>query len=226
MAASHRPDPAIQVGHWAIGDTVAVLQTIRRPDVTLAVWRRTLAPGLAADLDALCAGHDFHVDTQVKEGIVNVPGCFAQVPKSAAVDMLRRDIACLVTLFARAIDSPVARLRLETVVSDSCRLFHVDASSLRLLVTYSGHGTQWVANDDVHRDEMGLRGRTFEQANDAIVPRREQIRVIHRFSVALLKGEGYPGNLGNGLVHRSPPIRQSGLRRLRLCLDTEAPCHG
>jgi hypothetical protein len=55
-----------------------------------------------------------------------------------------------------------------------------------------------------------------------VVPWREQIRVVYRFSVAVLKGEGYPGNLGNGVVHRSPPIGNSGMRRLRLCLDAVA----
>jgi len=107
------------------------------------------------------------------------------------------------------------------VTSDACRLFHVDVSGLRLLVTYSGHGTQWIGNDDVCRDEMGLRGRTVEQTNAAIVPHPARIRAVQRFSVAVLKGESYPGNLGNGIVHRSPPIGASGMRRLRLCLDAE-----
>jgi hypothetical protein len=61
-----------------------------------------------------------------------------------------------------------------------------------------------------------------EQANAAIVPCAAAIRNVSRFSVALLKGEGYPGNLGNGIVHRSPPIGATGTRRLRLCLDAEA----
>ncbi|WP_280109885.1 DUF1826 domain-containing protein [Azospirillum sp. B506] len=37
--------------------------------------------------------------------------------------------------------------------------------------------------------------------------------------VALLKGEGWPGNRGRGLVHRSPPAAPSGAPRLLLCLD-------
>jgi hypothetical protein len=198
------------------------LKAILEPHVTLAVWHRELPNGLAADLDALCARHDFDVDLRFVHAAADLSGLFSEHAPSPALDALRRDITRLVDLFRRTVGCRAGRLRLETVSSDACRLFHVDVSSLRLLVTYSGLGTQWIANDGVCRDEMGLRGRTVDQANAAIVPRAAAIRAVRRFSAALLKGEGYPGNLGNGIVHRSPPLGASGQRRLRLCLDAES----
>jgi len=37
-----------------------------------------------------------------------------------------------------------------------------------------------------------------------------------------LQGETWPGNVGNGTVHRSPPIERFGARRLRLTIDKAA----
>jgi len=37
--------------------------------------------------------------------------------------------------------------------------------------------------------------------------------------VGLMKGEVFPGNQGLGLVHRSPPIADTGETRVLFCLD-------
>ncbi|NOJ83626.1 DUF1826 domain-containing protein [Myxococcus xanthus] len=45
------------------------------------------------------------------------------------------------------------------------------------------------------------------------------VHALERFDVALLKGESWPGNQGNGAVHRSPAIASSGRRRLILSIE-------
>jgi len=62
----------------------------------------------------------------------------------------------------------------------------------------------------------------LDAANRAIVPDAQAIRRASAGHVVLLKGELYPGNAGNGAVHRSPPIAEAGERRLVLTLDASA----
>ncbi|MEW8312966.1 MAG: DUF1826 domain-containing protein [Candidatus Thiodiazotropha taylori] len=40
------------------------------------------------------------------------------------------------------------------------------------------------------------------------------------FWVGIMKGNAYPGNAGQGLVHRSPQISGSGKTRVLFCLDS------
>lgn len=143
----------------------------------------------------------------------------SDLPPGRARDMLAADIGYLAKRFSKLAEKPALRARLETVHTDACRLFHVDVASLRLIVTYSGFGTQWASNDAVRRDQLTARGRSFEEANLAIVPRPTDIRATRPWWVLLQKGEAYPGNADNGIVHRSPLIEQTAERRLRLCLD-------
>ncbi len=80
-----------------------------------------------------------------------------------------------------------------------CPLFHVDSVSLRLIVTLHGPGTEWLADADVNRKQLG------KGSNHKVVREGALIQQLATFQVGLLKGEDYPGNHGKGLVHRSPP---------------------
>jgi len=100
------------------------------------------------------------------------------------------------------------RLRIESLADDACRRFHVDRSRLRLLCTYRGPGTEWLAEDQVNRHALATH-----QPNERIL-RFGEPRRLEPFWVAVMKGDRFPGNAGRGLVHRSPPIAGTGRRRL------------
>jgi hypothetical protein len=99
------------------------------------------------------------------------------------------------------------------LADDGCRRFHVDHTRLRLLCTYRGPGTEWLAHDQVDRQALAAH-----QPNDAIL-RHGQPRHLEPFWVGVLKGERFPGNAGRGLVHRSPPVADTGTTRVLVCLD-------
>lgn len=129
-----------------------------------------------------------------------------------AADWLARDITALIQTFAEVCDRKRVQVHLQILDDDECRLFHVDRNHLRLLCTYSGPGTEWLANDQVDRSALG-------QGDNRKILKYGQAHKVATGAVLLLKGERYPGNFGNGIVHRSPPVRLHGLRRLRLRLD-------
>lgn len=78
-----------------------------------------------------------------------------------------------------------------------CQKFHVDKTPCRLLVTYYGMGTQWLAESLQQLQQQGHPPRN--------------IKSIQPWSIAVFRGGK------NGVVHRSPPEEsQSILMRLDL----------
>lgn len=97
---------------------------------------------------------------------------------------------------------------------DDCRKYHVDWVRLRLIVTYCGVGTEWVRSADVNRAALTKDWCSLSQINREIVPDAQAVHRAGAGDVLVLKGETFPGNAGNGAVHRSPPIALQGRARL------------
>jgi hypothetical protein len=132
---------------------------------------------------------------------------------------LAQDVFGIVTAAMGLLKTAQATVHFEVVTHDNCRLFHTDRPRLRLLCTYFGPGTLWVPNHYVSRSEFG-KGQ-----NQRIVPDATKVRQVKPYWIALLKGEDYPGNEMGGVVHRSPPIEESGQRRVLLRIDFGSECY-
>ena len=81
---------------------------------------------------------------------------------------------------------------------------HVDRVGVRMLVTYSGPGTEWLADADVDRARLGEAGQDLPDDQNGVMRPGAVIRSVAPFAVTLLKGEAWPGAEGFGAVHRSP----------------------
>ncbi len=210
----------------------AVLDAIVEPGVNLCVWSRPCPPW-AASLEAAC-GEPFEQKHVLDLGALHVEPLVAPLVREprrdaaldATFDALSHAIGALaddVRTFARRLGTITGRDRLEATLSvlhaDGCKKLHVDEKGIRLLCTYVGPSTEWAPNDAVDRAALSSHGYDFERANESILRDRRALRPVERGWVALLKGEGWPGNRGNGVVHRSPPIADRGLRRLVLAID-------
>lgn len=201
-------DPHVVLCRSATG-----LSAIRQPGVTLALWRRSLPAGLAAQLARLGQADrpSFRLATTPDEAEEDLA---AALPAARWIaGPLLGDIARLVKRYADIVGCPNVLLRLDSVAGDGCRFFHADHVGLRLLCTYQGAGTHWLPDDAVNRPALG-RGD-----NDAVLADPGRLRAFGTGHVGLLKGEWWPGNRGRGLVHRSPPADTTGHPRLLLCLD-------
>ena len=71
---------------------------------------------------------------------------------------------------------------------------------LRLLCTWIGEGTEWLAHEDVIRKRLGHQPGGWGEVKKS----RAKVHRMEPFAVGVLKGEGWPGNIGRGAVHRSP----------------------
>ena len=101
-------------------------------------------------------------------------------------------------------------VRLATLRSPMCPLFHIDQIPCRLLITLCGEGTEWISNQDVDWDIF------FDTSNKNVpIKHSGEINKIKAGQWSLLKGAIWNNNY-QGLVHRSPHEEKP---RLLLSLD-------
>lgn len=185
-------------------DKPAGLAAIREPECSLAIWQRTpfadfaaLTEGDPQDLRFSCSSQS--LPALLAQGLVTGGFGGDAACHAALVD----DVAMLAQHFCTAMELATCELRLEVVRTDSCRKFHADYVTARLITTYVGEGTDWLDEADAARVAEGG------------APQR-----IHRlapFDVGLFKGKLASENPA---IHRSPPISETeGGARLLLVLN-------
>ncbi len=186
---------------------LATLGPVLREGVNIATWRRALPLSLLAGLAPLLAGGPF-VAVAEDAPPAALRRLAAQCP-AALPAALRADLMALTVIFATLAGQDAVRIRLEALQGRGCHRWHADAVGLRLLCTYAGPGTEWL-------DLTGgaALARRLDPAHLLMAPER-----LGTGDVAVLKGEAWPGNAGNGCIHRSPPNPEDAPLRLVLCLD-------
>lgn len=186
------------------GENPSILGSIRELECNLAIWQR---PAFA-DFAAMTIGtpHDLRFVSKVAELPAKLAKELATGGFGGGAALHRAlidDAAQLARLFCVAMELATFELRLEVVRTDSCRKFHADYVTARLITTYVGEGTDWLDDADARRVAAGAEPR--------------QINRLAPFDVGLFKGKiATP----TPAIHRSPPIAEtSGGARLLLVLN-------
>ncbi len=202
--------PAL-VGHAGVEscDRVDGLVAITKPDIDLVIWRRTLAPAFTEWLDRLSPSDlpDLRLLAEPSQVCLALETKLAacRMPPGEMRDLLINDIGCLASTFAEIAKTDLVDVRLEGVSHDACWRFHRDCVEARLLTTYLGPATEWVSN------------AYAEQALSEQTEYRGALERLDAHDVAFFKGSC--AGPGSGIVHRSPPIANTGQTRLLLCLN-------
>lgn len=207
-----------QVQRAATANQPTVLTDIYRADINIAIWQRSLIDALAQEVKqilitkpALQASFTVTPDNAYT-AIHDTLGSF---PSTSA---LAEDIARLVDMFCCLFDLQRAGLRLTSLDHAMCPRFHVDQVPCRLVTTYQGMATQWLAHHAVNRSKLGAGNQGKPDEQSGLFDQSSDIQQLTQGDVALLKGERWEGNENAGLVHRSPLVR-SGQNRLLMTLD-------
>jgi len=183
-------------------DKPADLAAIREPGCNLVIWQRApfadfapLLEGDPADLRFECTPAE--CTAMLAEGLgANGFGGAALHPALSA------DAGQLAEAFCAAMELARLELRLEVVRTDSCRKWHADYVTARLITTYVGEGTDWLDEDDADRVAAG---------QGPLAPQR-----LRTFDVGVFKGKLATDRPA---IHRSPPIAGTGAARLLLVLN-------
>jgi hypothetical protein len=182
------------------------LSAIGWPGTALVLWRRQVRPELASLVDGLAFAELPHLRFEaIATHRVGEALAVALGPRASKLAPLLADVADLARLYARVTGSATIRLRLEAIRDDACRRFHADQVHARLLCTYRGPATEWLAAHDVR---LAADGYVAD-------PEPGAIRRLERFEVGLFAGALSP----RSCVHRSPPLSGSGRDRLLLVVD-------
>ncbi len=197
------------------GDTPAVLSQVLEDDVNLAVWQRQL-PAHIEDFGALLLSLNEPLaeaitlevsDENVQPDLQSFASAYADLE---GYEGFIADVSWLISAYACLLGAKRIGVRLRVLDKAMCPRFHVDHVPVRLITTYAGIGSQWLREGTIDRSQLG---KPQAEPSDAL-----NIRQINCGDVALLKGERWVGNEGQGLVHRSPPLQRDE-RRLLLTLD-------
>lgn len=196
--------------HIASGARRDALKNILNPNCNLAIWTRQPNAKIVRFLQRF-EREDFHLCQTLAPASV-AAALRSELTRFEDCDGKRDlidDIDALAIFFARLTNANQLHLHLDVIRADQCKKFHRDFYPLRLLCTYIGKGTEYLENDKVNRD-----GKT----NDEIVRDWRKVKRLNPFDVAILKGE-FEGNVGNAIIHRSPPIEAEGGYRILLRID-------
>lgn len=197
--------------NWEQGTSSEILETILQDNVNIAIYNR----GLEA-----CSEE---IDNLLRQDIkLNLSGdinsILDQTANTISLDnypLLFSDIEYLLSLFKKITKANSFKLFLATVNTNMCKRFHTDNNNLRLLCTYSGPGTLWLEEENVNRVALNAL-----KSNKSIVIDTNKIQQAPTGAVVILKGSKYHNNDTKAIVHRSPTIEETGLKRLLLRIDT------
>ncbi len=188
------------------------------PDnINIAIWQRNIGDNL------IKSAHQFITSNVGFSKLLTVSpenayAALEYATNGEAPDDLLKNMAELVDMFCYLFELEDAGLRLATLNSAMCPRFHVDQVPCRLVTTYHGTATQWLANDAVNRAKLGHGSNGLPDSESGLYTKESDIQHLSVGDVALLKGERWSGNENRGLVHWSPNI-ESCEPRLLLTLD-------
>jgi hypothetical protein len=218
LAAIHSGTSAI------VSDDLGDLRRITEPGVNLCLHRRTVPPDLEQFIDLAVLPRTIKRTASINVASVDFDEFLQDVPTNKdGLARFRTDIEELVHLYAELTGAMRLSLKLESFGTNLCERFHTDQVQLRLICSYAGPGTEWLHNDDVDRAKLGpgAAGRPDEESG--LVLPGARVRQMPRFAIGLMKGDRWPGNRGNGLVHRSPRITDRNLRRVLFKIECTEP---
>ncbi|MCP8632942.1 DUF1826 domain-containing protein [Pseudomonas mosselii] len=193
------------------GESPQVMTDILQDGVNLAVWQRRL-PAQVEDFanlvlslgQSLADERVIEVDERHPPAL---PGLLREAADLHGYDGFVADVAWLVAAYTCLLGARRLGVRVRVLEGAMCPRMHVDHVPVRLLSTYAGAGSEWLAEGAIDRS-------CLQQSPPPV----DNIRRLVAGEVALLKGEKWLGNEGAGLVHRSP-LTPAGERRLLLSLD-------
>ena len=185
------------------GADATALSAIHHPDIALAIWKRAPLGSFQSWINSLPPDQLPIMRTVLQPSAVHkavvVASEQAGTTACAQRDRLAGDIAALAEAFCGLMAVSYVRVRLEAVHHDACTKFHHDRVHARLICTYRGPGTQY----------------GIARADGDPCPVEELPTSVP----AIFKGALASHSEDARFLHRSPPIKGTGMTRLVLVLD-------
>jgi hypothetical protein len=195
-------------------ENVAGLSALFEDAVNVVVLSRRLDSVIISELRVALAQPSFRVLTSVtpSDGPGGLMAQMTELPR------LAEDVHFWTEVLAELTGCELVGVRLARLEAAMCPRFHVDKVTVRVVSTFAGHGTEYLAEEDVDRRWLGHAARGVSDEASGLMRPGARIRRAEASDVVLLKGEAWPKNAGRGAVHRSPTASAAS-PRLVMTLD-------
>jgi hypothetical protein len=190
---------------WRRVPELADLAEIFDAGVQVCSWQRVVDPAIGAYLSQMHqTGEMQALETLSPAARPRLDGLAEGLGRCSLVE----DLSLLQQIVCELLGCAAVGLRLARVGHAMCPGWHVDRVGIRLVCTYQGPGTQWLADQGVDRRDLRSAqtgGAAWIQADAG--------------EIVLLKGTLWQGNEGFGAVHRSPDLAPNAALRTLVTLD-------
>jgi Protein of unknown function (DUF1826) len=205
-----------RAGHSArTVDDVAGLSTLFEDGVNVVALSRRLDPAIIDEAQRALTQPCFRLLTTITPS--DGPG--ALVAQMTALPYLAKEVHFWTEVLAELTGCELVGVRLARLEAAMCPRFHVDKVTVRVVSTFVGNGTEYLADEDVDRRWLGHAALGVSDEASGLLRPGAHVRRAEAGDVVLLKGEAWPENVGRGAVHRSPPASVAS-PRLVMTLDS------
>ena len=193
---------------------VAALTALFRDEVNIVALSRRLDAATLEEAQVALAEPSFRLltSTTPNEGPLSV------MARTTALPHLAKELHFWTEVLAELTGCERVGVRLTRLEEAMCPRFHVDKVLVRIVSTFLGTGTEYLAEEDVDRRWLGHAALGASDEASGLMRPGARIRRAEPGDVLLLKGEAWPHNAGRGAVHRSPGASSSS-PRLVMTLD-------
>lgn len=208
--------------HAHVSEQIDELASIYESAIHLAVARRQPDAAVTAFVEAvlakrcfpsaeLIAGPGRGMSEPLQEALGGFAGTVTALPGYAD---FCRDLEFQLEIFTELFELDAVGMRITTLQGPMCPRFHVDHVPCRLITTYGGRGTEWLAEEQVDRELLGRVDLPLRHPETGDGSTHE----LAPWAIGLFRGEGWLEGSVGGVVHRSPHIGPDQ-PRLLLTLD-------
>jgi hypothetical protein len=187
----------------AVSDHPSVFERIFDEAVTVCVWNRQSDPILTNYLRGSVGSGSWERKARIDVATPQFEELLAGFEADVGHIHWVTELATLVDLFATLTDAQTVGLRVTATARATCPRFHSDQVGLRMLCSWVGEGTEWLAEEDVIRDPVRCQDSDIGLPAGPVRP-GAIVRHMNSFAVGAFKGDLWPGSQGRGAVHRSP----------------------
>lgn len=202
---------------WHKKDDPLVLGEIFSASTSIAIWQRpqntAIAQYFSDTFTALGAGvRTVFNMSSLKAGLDEV------LPEHPHKATAISDIYTLSDMLTCLFDCEDVGLRLVPLNKAMCPRFHVDNIPARLVTTYLGQGTEWLANERTFDDASWVSADKVEKTRFGKYFDAADIQQLKHFDVAILKGSAFSDEHPLAAIHRSCQVAEDE-QRVLLTLD-------
>ena len=166
----------------AINDHPSILTDIFQENINIAIWERDLSTDIKSCVDKFLQSHSDYQSSLIVKPDTVYNKLIESENALINAQAFCKDISELVEMFCVLFDLERVGLRLTVLDNAMCPRFHTDRVPCRLVSTYHGVASEWLAHNLVDRSKLGRGNNGQPDADSGLFQSEEDIKHIATIS--------------------------------------------